>query len=163
MANQAAVRWRRLFISDEEKERAGPDAANAMKMFFNPLLFRPYIVNWEHCARDILLRLRYEAAGQGPDSPPARLLRDLLTFPGAPQAVESAHGGLPPNEPLMTVHMAKGDLRLSYFSMLTTFGTPQDALLEELRIKLFFPADAGSAVLFRRLAEPESVRSLQLA
>jgi hypothetical protein len=46
------------------------------------------------------------------------------------------------------------NVRLSYFSMLTTFGTPHDPLLEELRIKLFFPAGAGSAARFQRLAHP---------
>ena len=163
MANEAAFRWRRLFVSDTEKDRAGPDAANAMKMFFHPQLFRNYVVNWERCARDILLRLRYEAAGLGPGSPPAQLLRELLTYPGAPQTTEAVDGSLAPNEPLMTVHMAKGDIRLSYFSMLTTFGTPHDVLLEELRIKLFFPADAGSSDLFQRLAEPVRGEVLQHA
>jgi hypothetical protein len=56
----------------------------------------------------------------------------------------------------MTVHMAKGNVRLSYFSMLTTFGTPQDVLLEELRLKLFYPADEASAALFRRLAAADT-------
>ena len=65
MANEAAVCWRRLFISDAEKDQVGADAANAMKMFFDPRLLRPYVMNWERCARDILLRLRYEAAGLG--------------------------------------------------------------------------------------------------
>jgi len=127
-------------------------------MFFDPRLLRPYVVNWERCAQDILLRLRYEAASLGPESPPARLFRELLTYPGAPQAAEAEHGSLPPNEPLMTVHMAKDNIRLSYFSMLTTFGTPHDVLLEELRIKLFFPADPDSAALFQRLAEPKSTK-----
>jgi hypothetical protein len=58
----------------------------------------------------------------------------------------------------MTVHMAKGDIRLSYFSMIATFGTPHDTLVEELRIKTFFPADAASTELFHRLAEQKEVR-----
>jgi transcriptional regulator with XRE-family HTH domain len=37
MANEAAVRWRRLFISDAEKDQVGANAANAMKkIFFDP-------------------------------------------------------------------------------------------------------------------------------
>jgi transcriptional regulator with XRE-family HTH domain len=157
MANAATIRWRRVFITDAEKERAGAAGANAMKTFFDPLLFRPYILNWQQCARQILLRLRQEAASQGPAGPSAQLLRELLAYPGAPEAQGGVGGALPPNEPLMTVHMAKGDVRLSYFSMLTTFGTPHDVLLEELRIKLFFPADAGSAALFKDLARDEVV------
>jgi transcriptional regulator with XRE-family HTH domain len=160
MANDAAVRWRRLFISDAEKDRAGSAAANAMKMFFDPLLLRPYILNWEQCARQILLRLRQEAASQAADGPSAQLLRELLAYPGAPEAAGSDEsGGLPPNEPLMIVHMAKADARMSYFSMLTTFGTPHDVLLEELRIKLYFPADPASTALFQRLVEDDACRA----
>jgi hypothetical protein len=162
MANDAAVRWRRLFFSDAEKERVGSDAANAMKAFFDPRQFRPFIVNWEMCAREILLRLRYEAAGLGSDSPGARLIRELMSYPDVPQVFEENERTLPPNDPLMTVHMAKNEIRLSYFSMLTTFGTPHDTLLEELRIKLFFPADAQSAALFHRLAAAPDVKAREL-
>lgn len=73
------------------------------------------------------------------------MLKELLAYPGAPAAA-AAEAALPANEPLMTVHMAKGKVRHSYFGMLTTFGTPQDVLLEELRLKLFYPADEASAV-----------------
>ena len=34
---------------------------------------------------------------------------------------------------------------VSYFSMVTTVGTPQDVTLQELRIESFFPADAATA------------------
>jgi transcriptional regulator with XRE-family HTH domain len=163
MANAAASRWRRCFVSDEQQDRVGANARNAMKMFFDRRLLRPFVVNWEQCARQILLRLRHEAMAGEPDSPAARLLRDLLAYPGAPAADELDDGSLPPNEPLMTVHIAKADVRMSYFSMLTTFGTPHDALLQELRIKLFFPADDASAAWFRQLAEADRPRLLQPA
>lgn len=158
MANAGAFRWRRFFVPDEQAERVGPDARNAMKMFFDPRLLRPYVLNWEQCARQILLRLRHEATTTVPNSPSARLLRELHAYPGAPSADELDDGSLPPNDPLMTVHLAKRGARMSYFSMLTTFGTPHDALLQELRIKLFFPADEGSAVFLRSLADAEASR-----
>ena len=50
-----------------------------------------------------------------------------------------------------------------YNTHLTTFGTPHDVPLEELRIKLFFPADASSLELFQRLAEPDRGKVLQHA
>ena len=33
-------------------------------------------------------------------------------------------------------------MALSYFSLVTTVGTPQDVTLQEVRIESFFPADA---------------------
>ncbi len=35
----------------------------------------------------------------------------------------------------------KGDLELKLFTVVSTFGTPQDVTLQELRIETFFPAD----------------------
>lgn len=158
MANAGAFRWRRFFVPDEQAERVGPAARNAMKMFFDPRLLRPYVLNWDQCARQILLRLRHEAMALEPNSSSARLLCELHAYPGAPTADELDDGSLPPNDPLMTVHLAKGDARMSYFSMLTTFGTPHDALLQELRIKLFFPADESSAAFLRSLVGAEARR-----
>jgi hypothetical protein len=39
----------------------------------------------------------------------------------------------------------KDGLALSYFSTVTTLGTPQDAMLQEIRLESFFPADEATA------------------
>ena len=41
--------------------------------------------------------------------------------------------------------------RLSFVSTVTVFGTPVDITLSELAIEAFFPADAASASLLRKL------------
>ena len=41
---------------------------------------------------------------------------------------------------------------LRLFTMLTTFGTPQDVTTDELRVEQSFPADAQTAEILRRLA-----------
>lgn len=41
----------------------------------------------------------------------------------------------------MPFRLALGDQVLSFFSTLTTFGSPRDVTLEELTIELFYPAD----------------------
>jgi hypothetical protein len=46
-----------------------------------------------------------------------------------------------------------GDEVLRLFNTLTTFGTPQDVTLQELRIEMSFPADDASDALLRRWAE----------
>ncbi len=38
------------------------------------------------------------------------------------------------------MHFVKDDLDVSYFSLVTTVGTPQDVTLQEIRVELFFPA-----------------------
>jgi hypothetical protein len=124
-----------------------------MKLTFDPLLCRPFVEDWEAIALQILLRLRDEAREGAVGEPAAQLLRELMTYPGAPRPNFAA--ALPPNEPLMTVTLRKGDVRIKYFSTLSTFGTPQDITLQELRIKSFVPADAESAENFRRWAADE--------
>jgi hypothetical protein len=48
--------------------------------------------------------------------------------------------------------------RLSLISTTTVFGTPVDVTLSELALETFFPADAATADVLRRLAEaPGSV------
>ncbi|MET0836828.1 MAG: hypothetical protein ABWY97_08610 [Thermoleophilaceae bacterium] len=42
---------------------------------------------------------------------------------------------------LLPVVFSKDGLRLSYFSMVTTVGTPQDITLQEIRVESFFPVD----------------------
>jgi hypothetical protein len=42
------------------------------------------------------------------------------------------------------VEFRKGRLAVSYFSMVTTVGTPQDVTAEEIRLESFFPADEAT-------------------
>jgi transcriptional regulator with XRE-family HTH domain len=151
MANGPAMRMVFAFVGEAEARAIGPEALNAMKQLFHPGLLRPFVENWEEVARDVLVRLSQEAAS-GPLSAGAERLRaELMAYPGVP-ALRRAEP-LAPAGPAMTVRLRKGPLRLAYMSMLSTFGTPQDVTLEELRIKLFFPADPASAAAFARLSE----------
>jgi hypothetical protein len=42
---------------------------------------------------------------------------------------------------VLPIVFEKDGLALSYFSTVTTLGTPQDAMLQEIRLESFFPAD----------------------
>jgi hypothetical protein len=46
--------------------------------------------------------------------------------------------------PIIPLAFIKGGLTLSYFSMITTVGTPQTIAAEELRLECMFPADAST-------------------
>ena len=122
--NDAALRLRRAFLDDAHYAAAGAAARNAMKLIFDPLLYRPFVVAWEGIARQILQRLRHEARADSHGETAARLLQELLDYPEVPRPGPEV--ALRPNEPLMTVTLRKGDLQVKYFSTLSTFGTPQD-------------------------------------
>jgi MmyB-like transcription regulator ligand binding domain/Helix-turn-helix len=56
-----------------------------------------------------------------------------------------------PEEPVLLVpwRLRLGGVDLSLFTMLTTFGTPQDITLAELAVELFYPADERSEAVLR--------------
>jgi hypothetical protein len=79
-------------------------------------------------------------------------LRDqLLAYPGVPSrwSVPDPTLTMPP---LVSMHLRKDDLSLTFFSMITTMGTPRDVTLQQLKIECFFPADAATEQLARSLA-----------
>jgi hypothetical protein len=51
--------------------------------------------------------------------------------------------------------MKRDDRELRFFSTITTFATPRDVTLEELRIECCFPDDDATAAFCRELAEAE--------
>ena len=61
-------------------------------------------------------------------------------------------------ESACAVELARDDIRLSFFSTLTSLGVPYDITLDELRVECFFPADEGSEALMRRLARKSPAR-----
>ena len=152
MVNQALVRVFGL-VGDVAAmwQRVCPDGPhNVLKVTFHPEGFRPYIVNFDEAAPVLLNRTRREAAACGSDKL-MRLIDEILAYPGIPAAWRAPDWQAPP-PPVLPLHLAKGTLQLKLFSMITTFGTPQDITTDELRVESFFPADAASAALLKSLA-----------
>jgi transcriptional regulator with XRE-family HTH domain len=128
----------------------GDGPHNVLKMTFHPEGFRPFIVNFDQAAPVLLNRTRREAAACNSE-PLLRLLDEILAYPGIPDAWKVPDWQAPP-PPVLPLELARGELRLKLFSMITTFGTPQDITTDELRVESFFPADADTAQLLRKLA-----------
>ena len=51
--------------------------------------------------------------------------------------------------PFLAIEFRKGDPALSYFTTLTSLGTPRDITLQELRVESFFPADDATEAFSR--------------
>lgn len=114
---------------------------NAARLLLHPTALRPYVLNWEEIAAHLIDRLRREAATHRPRETQA-LLDALALFPDVPQRVLE-----PPTKGrlLLPLHLRKGDLNLSFFTTITTLGTPLDITAQELRIESYFPADDATA------------------
>jgi hypothetical protein len=135
MANAATHRFFTLF-----PECVMPQPPNVLKLIFDPQGLRPFVENWEDVASRVINRVHREVAGAPPDAGLRALLKELLGYPGVPQRWSTSDLERP-LAPLLDVAYKRNELKLRFFSTITTFGTPQDVTLQELRIESFFPAD----------------------
>jgi transcriptional regulator with XRE-family HTH domain len=138
LTNKAAGAFFGWLRANERGSEGGAD--NVIRMMFDPAGLRPFVTNWEAVARSLVSRVHREAVGGVPDAETAALLREVLAFPGVPASwqFDDLDRTL---LPIVPVRFEKAGIALSYFSTITTFGTPQDVALQELRVESFYPAD----------------------
>lgn len=145
VTNRALERVFRLLR--EEPPRHG----NIARQIFDPDDMRPFILNWEEVAGDVVRHLHNEVAAAPTDARAKTLLEELLAYPGVPAHWRNRDVAVAP-VPLLTAVFGRDDLVLQFFSTYSTFGTPRDITLDELRIECMFPADEATAEICRNLA-----------
>jgi transcriptional regulator with XRE-family HTH domain len=139
MQNAAASRILALCMGADALRQLFPDGVvNFVRLMFSERGLRPHIQNWPHTRLALLNRLRREAAGN-PASPSEALRRSFDSGRPIASAEIMLQGEV--LEPMLTLQLRVGDTQLRLFNTFTTFGTPQDVLLQELRIDMSFPAD----------------------
>jgi len=150
MKNDASKKIISHFLDEAALSQLSPDGRpNFMRTMFHPNGLRPHVRSWARTGPILIGRLRREAAAY-PGSPSKNLLRELLQgtptvfIPGIDDA---------PLAPTVALELEIGDEVLRLFNTLTTFGTPQDVTLQELRIEMSFPADDASDALLRHWAK----------
>ena len=128
---------------------ATPPRLNVLRILFAPDGLRPHVANWDELARDVLARVRREAAFEG-DRETHALLAELVRLAGvAPGRTEA----LPDRDAMVIpVEIAVGGTVLRFFTTVTTLGAPQDLTLAELRIEAFHPKDAATEAAMRAMA-----------
>jgi len=130
--NEAAAKLFAWLLDD-----AVVEAPNVVRMMFGPL--RPHVANFDAVGEALIQRVHREAVGGVIDPATTELLDEVLSLPGIPpewRVPDFARGTLP----IIPVEFAKDGDAVSYFSTVTTFGTPQDVTLQEIRLECFFPA-----------------------
>lgn len=115
-----------------------PQPRNLLRTIFDPSGLRPWIANWEEVSTTLIQRVFREAVAGIPDRRTVALLEELRSHSGPDASRPLAPSSSLPFHP---VEFARGDLRLAFFSMVTTVGAPFDVTAQELRIEAFFPAD----------------------
>ncbi|MGB3293032.1 MAG: helix-turn-helix domain-containing protein [Phormidesmis sp.] len=114
---------------------------NLMKLMLHPEGLRPYIANWQSAATHLIHRVHRESLEGHEQS--QKLFDELLSYPTVRELWQA------PTEdswhlPLLTVNFYKDGQQLSFFTTITTLGTPHDITLQELRLECLFPADEAT-------------------
>ncbi|MFF5077888.1 helix-turn-helix domain-containing protein [Actinoplanes sp. NPDC000266] len=134
--NRAAERFFGLLLAGHEPI---PGPPNVLRLMFHPDGVRRHVTNWPEVARALIRRVRREAVGGAADERAQRILTEVLAYPGVPDSLTDTDP-LVPLLPVVPVRFARDSRRWSYFSTVTTLGTPQDVTAQELRVECFFPA-----------------------
>ncbi len=144
--NDAAMRVNRFILRGQVSAHR-----NMIRRFFDPSDLRAAVVNWEDVAGDLIRHLHDEVAGAPSDAEARALLKEVLAYPGVPARWQMRQVDVAP-QPLLTTVLRRDDCDLRFFSTITTFATPRDVTLDELRIECCFPGDEATAELCRELA-----------
>ena len=150
-ANDAARR-----VTDFVMDGRRPRHANMVRQIFDPEDLRGALGNWEEVAGDLVRHLHEAIATTPSDEGLRRLLDEALSYPGVPSRWKRRDLDSTVS-PLLTTVLRRGDQHLRFFSTITTFATPQDVTLDEIRIECCFPDNDSTVELCRRLENQPSV------
>lgn len=124
---------------------------NVLRLSLHPKGLAPRIANLGEWRWHLLDRLRRQVELTA-DPVLAELLNELRAYPAAQGTLASAspsrdaYAGV-----VVPLRLATEHGTLALFSTTTVFGTPVDVTLSELALESFFPADAPSGEILRRL------------
>ena len=102
------------------------------------------VENWPEVAQAVAARLRVESLSQGGVPEFDRASAHLAQF--------DAQSGRAKNPVIPTI-ISVGDLRLSMFATIAQMGTPEDVMLDDLKIELYFPMDNETVAAFEAMSE----------
>jgi hypothetical protein len=114
--------------------------ANVMRVSLHPDGMAPRILNLAEWRAHLLGRLRRQVALTA-DAALSELYEEVRRYPGGGPDTP------PPGaaDVVVPLRIRHRDRELSFFSTVTTFGTPLDVTVAELAIESFFPADPDTA------------------
>lgn len=117
--------------------------SNLVDLVYQPGPVRDAIVNWEDVAGYLMLRLREASRRHGPSSAATQVLARARRQPGAGALDQGAVS--PRGTVLLPLEFRIDGKITRWFTTVTSFGAPQDALAEEVTIEQFHPVTSQSA------------------
>ena len=113
------------------------DQVNLVDLVYQPGLVRDSIINWTDVAEYLLHRMREGVRRHGPQSAMGAVLRRAMVQPGAAE-LSMVRGNWRGSVLLPLEFRLNGEVT-RWFTTVTSFGAPQDAMAEEITIEQFHP------------------------
>lgn len=133
------------------------EGMNVADAFFRDGPHREMIENYRMVAQSLLARIRSEASNQGS----ASILWPIIERAENDPAI---HDGSEPSllvgEPVIPVTMRAFGTTIRWMTVLMTFGSPQDAMVEQLTVEQFLPADDHTAAFVEAMYLSSPVKTL---
>lgn len=127
--------------------------ANVLELVFDPLLLRSKIRNWDEAASRLVSRIRRERAFAAEDAGLEALLASVSRFPGFLERWNADPGG--ENLSASIAYRIDHDGRELHFeAVLTSLGSPYDAVLRGVRIDTFYPRNSGAEQFLAEIRAP---------
>ena len=130
------------------RELGCPGEINLALLTLHPRGLGRFITNWEQAAPSFVRRLRQDARASGDPDLQDRM-QAITALADIDLDAASSAGALLPVLPL---EIDLQGTALSLFSVISTFGTPQDITTDELRVEAFYPGDAATQQFFHAIA-----------
>lgn len=132
------------FVKFYAGENALKKYDNALRLLFSDDGLRHYVKDWICVEQFLLLRLRDEVASTQ-NAELSALYKEILQSAASSGTIDFQID----NElPVMSLVLEKNGKKASFFTTITTFGTPLDLTTQELRIELLFPSDEETKNIF---------------
>ncbi len=134
--------WLAMTLAPSIGNLVDTPAMNLLDLLVHPAGLTHSILNLHEVGPAFLTRLRHEASAQPALTDKVEAFAALLKTRLGKKHLQQS--GLHPTTPVLTTRYATPYGELAFFSMFTTFGTPQDITLASLRVEHIFPADIAT-------------------
>ncbi|MES2462622.1 MAG: helix-turn-helix transcriptional regulator [Armatimonadota bacterium] len=125
---------------------------NVLRLSMHPSGLGPRIANYRQWRSHLAARLQQQIEVSA-DPYLVDLLREIRAYPVPTGTANRASAEGEVAGIVVPLQLIMGSEILSLFTTTTVFGTAVDVTVSELAIESFFPANAASAVMLRKLAE----------
>jgi transcriptional regulator with XRE-family HTH domain len=143
----AGLRWLSQTVMPWTASLPATTPVNMLDLLIHPDGFLRHVTNLREVGPALLAQLREEASVHGTLSPKVEVFAALLSSRIGADRLRARLPQVAP--PMLTTRFATPHGDLAFFSMFTTFGTPQNITLASLRVEHMFAADEATARVVR--------------